>query len=331
MSVSVGIDIGAGQVDVVAYEAGQFSKPSCYSQAPEGHKQLIKQLKTLHPTVVVMEATGVYYLDLAIALAEAGLPVAVINPKSSKHFAQIKLQNSKTDRLDAALLAEYGARMEPRRWTPPDQNRQALRSLGRQINRLIGSRTQAKNRLHAMKATKTTPRILIDDESQAIDVLDQRIERLRQAALMLLEKAPELKRLHAHCCAAKGIGDASALALLAELCVLPEHLKAAQVSRHAGLDVRLHQSGSSVNQKARISKAGNAYIRSALYMPALSAVRFDPHAKAFYEALVARGKTKMQAQVAVMRKYLTGLWACIKTDQAFDSSRLFSPMHAQKA
>lgn len=331
MAVSVGIDIGASQVDVVAYEAGQFSKPDCYSQSPEGHKQLINQLKALNPVVIVMEATGVYYLDLAIAVAEAGLPVSVINPKSTKHFAQVKLQNSKTDRLDAALLAEYGARMEPRRWTPPDQNRQALRSLGRQINRLIGSRTQARNRLHALKATQTNPHILIDDESQAIKVLDERIERLRQAAKAFLEKAPELKRLHAHCCAAKGIGEASALALLAELCVLPEHLKSAQISRHAGLDVRLHQSGSSVNQKARISKAGNAYIRSALYMPALSAVRFDPNAKAFYEALVARGKTKMQAQVAVMRKYLTGLWACLQTDQAFDSSRLFSPMHAKNA
>lgn len=331
MTVSVGIDVGAGQVDVVAYQTGQFSKSRCYSQSLEGHKQLITQLKALAPTCIVMEATGVYYLDLAIALTEAGLPVSVINPKSAKHFAQIKLQNSKTDRLDAALLAEYGARMEPRRWTPPDQDRQALRSLGRQINRLIGSRTQAKNRLHALKATQTTPQILIDDESQAIKALDERIERLRQAAQALLEQAPELKRLHQHCCAAKGIGEASALALLAELCVLPEHLKSAQISRHAGLDVRLHQSGSSVNQKARISKAGNAYLRSALYMPSLSAVRFDPHAKAFYEALVARGKTKMQAQVAVMRKYLTGIWACLKTDQAFDSSRLFSRIHATTA
>ena len=331
MTVSVGIDIGAASFDVVVYRAAKFSKSERYSQTVEGRNKLISKLKPLKPGCVVMEATGVYYLDLAIALAEAGLPVSVINPKSAKHFAQVKLQNSKTDRLDAALLAEYGARMEPRRWTPPDQNRQALRSLGRQINRLIGSRTQAKNRLHALKATQTTPQILIDDESQAIEALDERIERLRQAAQTFLDKAPELKRLHAHCCAAKGIGEASALAVLAELCVLPEHLKAAQVSRHAGLDVRLHQSGSSVNQKARISKAGNAYIRSALYMPALSAVRYDPNAKAFYEALVARGKTKMQAQVAVMRKYLTGLWACIKTDQAFDSSRLFSPMHAQKA
>lgn len=331
MSASVGIDIGAASFDVVVYEAGRFSKSTRYSQTPEGHKALISRVKTLRPDYVVMEATGVYYLDLALVLADAGLPVSVINPKSTKHFAQVKLQNSKTDPMDAALLAEYGARMEPRLWTPPNQHRQALRSLGRQINRLIGSRTQARNRLHAMQATKTTPRVLIDDESQAVEILEQRIDRLRKAAHELLAEVPELKRLHKHCCAAKGIGDASALALLAELCVLPEHLKSAQISRHAGLDVRLHQSGSSVNQKARISKAGNAYIRSALYMPAMSAVRFDPNAKAFYDALVARGKTKLQAQVAVMRKYLTGLWACINSDTPFDSSLLFSSIHAEKA
>jgi transposase len=76
-----------------------------------------------------------------------------------------------------------------------------------------------------------------------------------------------------------------------------------------------------------LSKAGNAYLRSALYMPAMSAIQWDTRAKAFYKALVARGKKKMQALCAVMRKYLTGLWACIQNDTPFDSSRLFSDIH----
>lgn len=329
MSSFIGIDVSASSVDVVSCVQGRYSKARQFKQSPEGHKALIADLKALKPECIVLEATGVYYFDLAVALSDSGLPVAVINPKSAKHFAQVKLQNSKTDRLDAALLAEFARRMEPRLWTPPDQHRQALRSLGRQINRLIGSRTQAKNRLHAMKATRSTPPLVIEDEQEAIDRLDLRVERLRKAAMQYLDQAPDLKRLYGHFCAAKGIGEASAMALLAELAVLPDHLKSGQVSRHAGLDVRLHQSGSSVQQAARISKAGNAYIRSALYMPALSAVQHDPKAKAFYTALVARGKTKKQALVAVMRKYLTGLWACLKTDTAFDSSWLFSSCHAE--
>src|SRR5690554_447732 len=331
MSASVGIDISANTFDVVVFNQGTFSKHVRFRQSIEDHKKLIAQLGKLRPERIVLEATGVYYYDLAVALSEAGLPVSVINPKSSKHFAQLKLQNSKTDAIDAALLAEYGARMQPRTWTPPAPAHQALRSLGRQINRLIGNRAQARNRLHALKATRTTPQVLIDDELEAVATLERRIEKLRAAADALLDEAPELKRMHAHLCAAKGIGEATALALLAELSVLPEHLKSAQVSRYAGLDVRLYQSGSSVQDKSRISKAGNAYIRSALYMPAMSAVRFDPYAKAFYEALVGRGKTKMQALVAVMRKYLTGIWACIRNDTPFDSSALFSQIHMEKA
>lgn len=330
MCASVGVDVSARTFDVVVFEQGKFSKPVRHRHHPDDYGRFIAQLRTLRPAHIVMEATGVYYLDLAVALSEAGMPVSVINPKSSKHFAQLKLQNSKTDGIDAALLAEYGARMQPRHWSPPEPSRQALRSLGRQINRLIGARTQAKNRLHAMRATRATPQVLIDDESEAIAMLERRIERLREAAQALLNELPELKRMHAHCCAAKGIGEATALALLAELCVLPQDMKSAQVSRHAGLDVRLHQSGSSVARKARISKAGNAYLRSALYMPVMSAVRFDPNARAFYEALIARGKTKLQAQVAVMRKYLTGVWACIRTDSPFNSDLLFSPQHAKK-
>lgn len=329
MTVSAGIDISATTFDVVTFGQERFSKAVRYRQDGEGYQGVINHLRKLKPAHIVMEATGIYYFDLAVALSEAGLAVAVINPKSFKHFAQLKLQDSKTDRIDAALLAEYGARMQPRPWSPPAPQHQTLRGLGRQINRLIGSRTQAKNRLHAMLSTRTTPQLVIEDEQEGIEMLDRRIKRLRAAAEALLEEVPELKRMRDHCCAAKSIGAATALALLAELCVLPSQLKSAQISRHAGLDVRLHQSGTSVRGKARISKGGNAYIRSALYMPSMCAVRFDPNAKAFYDALVARGKTKMQAQVAVMRKYLTGIWACIKTDTPFDSSLLFSPIHRQ--
>src|SRR5690554_4470783 len=168
MSASVGIDISANTFDVVVFNQGTFSKPVRYRQCIDDHKKLIAQLRKLRPAHIVLEATGVYYFDLAIALSEAGLSVSVINPKSSKHFAQLKLQNSKTDAIDAALLAEYGARMQPRIWTPPAQAQQALRSLGRQINRLVGSRAQAKNRLHAMKATRAIPRVLIDDELEAV-------------------------------------------------------------------------------------------------------------------------------------------------------------------
>lgn len=331
MATFVGIDVGAAKVDVGSRSDASRGPVLSFEQTAAGHAALIQKLGELAPECVVMEATGIYYLDLALALTQAGMRVAVINPKSFHHFAALKLKASKTDRIDAELLAEYAQCMRPAVWTPPAPERLALRALGRQINRLTAARTQARNRLHALQSTRTTPKVLIRDEQGGIRTLDRRIEKLTAAAVELIQAAPTLARQMRHLTAAKGIATTSAISLLAELCVLPTHLKASQVSRHAGLDVRLHQSGSSINKPGRLSKAGNAYLRAALYMPAMSAKRFDPHTKAFFDALVARGKKKMQALCAVMRKMLTGVWACMQLDQAFDSSKLYSNDHAATA
>jgi transposase len=266
-----------------------------------------------------------------MALAAAGLPVSVINPKSFHNFAKLTLTNSKTDGIDAQLLAEYGERMPPRLWVPPTPMQLELRAIGRHINRLTGHRTRAKNELHALQATETTMALLIEDEEDAIAMFDKRIERFRQAGRELITKCPELTAQFKHMVAAPGMGEISAFAALAELTTLPVTLKSSQVSRHAGLDVRLTQSGTSINKPGRMSKAGNAYLRAAMFMPALTAIRCDPYVKAFYEALVGRGKKKMQAIGAVMRKYLTGLWACMRAGEDFDTAKLFSKIHLPKA
>lgn len=194
MSVFVGIDIAAKTFELVARKAGKSLKGESFKQTPEGHTQAIKRLKALKPQLIVMEATGIYYLDLAVALTQAGLPVAVINPKSFRHFATLKLAGSKTDGLDATLLAEYCERMQPACWTPPDETCLALRDIGRQINRLTGARTQAKNRLHALQSKRSTLALLIEDEQQGLHLLDQRIERLGQAALALIAESDTLSR-----------------------------------------------------------------------------------------------------------------------------------------
>lgn len=331
MTTWVGIDIAAKEFELVSRVDAKSSRPMKFKQTSEGHQRAIKHLRALTPSGVVLEATGVYYLDLAVALAGAGLPVMVINPKSFHHFARLKLKPSKTDGIDTALLAEYGERMTPTRWTPPDTTRLGLRDIGRQINRLTASRTQAKNRLHALQAKGMTLSLLLEDEQEGIALLDRRIARLQAAALTLIADSDELSVQLQHLTTATGVGTASAIAVLGELCVLPREMKAPQVSRHAGLDVRLNLSGTSVHRPARLSKAGNAYLRAAMYMPAMSAVRHDLPTKAFYDALVARGKKKIQALCAVMRKYLTGLWACLQHGTPFDSTKLFSDCHRTSA
>ena len=330
-STYAGIDVGAKTVVMSWRSKGRTQGTKTFKQIAAGHAQLVKKLLELKPTCVVLEATGVYYFDLAVALTLAHLPVAVINPRSFHHFAQLKLKQSKTDPIDAALLAEYGECLKPALWKAPDLHHLALRDIGRQLNRIVAARTQSKNRLHALGARKDTLKLLLDDEKEAIALCDKRIARLSQAAMAQIHSSAQLTTHYENFIQAVGIADTSAIPLLGELCVLPRDLKAAQVSRQAGLDIRIIQSGTSVNKKPRISKAGNAYLRNALYMPALSASQHDPRAHAFYLALQGRGKKKMQGLVAIMRKYLTGLWACMRDGTSFDSTKLFSEIHLAEA
>lgn len=331
MSVHVGLDVGSRTTAMGWRNNGRPAGSCDIDQTPSGRKAAVSKLLALKPLSVVMEATGIYYLDLALELTAAGLPVSVINPKSFHNFAKLMLKNSKTDAIDAQLLAEYGERMSPRLWTPPTAVQLELRAIGRHINRLTCHRTRAKNELHALQATQTTMALLIEDEEEAIATFDKRIERFRLAGRALIDNCPTLSAQFKHMIAAPGMGEVSVFAALAELTTLPVTLKSAQVSRHAGLDVRLTQSGTSIDKPGRISKGGNAYLRSAMYMPALTAIRCDRYVKAFYEALIGRGKRKMQAIVAVMRKYLTGLWACMQTGEDFHTAKLFSEKHFAKA
>lgn len=331
MSVHVGLDVGSRTTAMGWRDKGRAAGSWDIAQTPKGRKAAVKKLKALKPLSVVMEATGMYYLDLALELNAAGLPISVINPKSSRNFAKLVLQHNKTDAIDAQLLAEYGERMTPRLWMPPSPAQLELRAIGRHINRLTGHCTRAKNELHALRATETTSAMMIEDEEEAIAMFGRRIERFRQAGLEIIANCPALQEQFNHMAAAPGMGDVSTFAVLAELTTLPETLKSSQVSRYAGLDVRLTQSGTSIDKPGCLSKGGNAYLRSAMFMPALSAIRCDPYVKAFYEGLVGRGKRKMQAICAVMRKYLTGLWACMRSGEDFNTAKLFSDKHLLKA
>ena len=319
-----GIDVSARKLDVARLSDTGALQLRQFEQTPAGHRELAAYLNKHQVDAVVMEATGIYYLDAAVALHNAGVGLSVINPRAAHHFAKVMLQNSKTDRIDARLLAEYARRMTLKPWQAPNEDWLALRDIARRINQLTGMRTAEKNRLHALQAQQHTRKTMIDELLDHIGHLDHSIERLTKAAADLIGQDPVLAQYDACLTSATGIARASAVALLGELCMLPAELRSSQVSRQAGLDVRLTESGSSIDQPGRLSKVGNTYLRAALYMPSLSLVRHDPRAKAHYQALIARGKKKMQALCAVQRKMLTGLWACMHANESFDSARLFA-------
>jgi transposase len=163
-----------------------------------------------------------------------------------------------------------------------------------------------------------------EDIRELAELLEGRIERLRKQALLVIEQSPELAKAFGHLTSIKGIADAAGIQLLAELGTLPQDMTTRQWVAHAGLDPRQHQSGTSVHKPARISKTGNAHLRRALFLPAMVASRWEPNVKAFYEKLLAKGKTKMQALVAVMRKLLHAIHGMLRHDQDFDGEKFFA-------
>jgi transposase len=319
-----GIDVGAEELVLVILKNGKPFDPQKFSNTPADRARLVKKLVKLPGIVVCLEATGIYHFDLAIALHDAGVLLMVVNPKASHNFAKVLMKNSKTDAVDAHTLAEYAARMDFVAWTRPSDETLNLRSFARRINALTGQKAAAKNHLHALTSTQETPKAVLRDAKLAITQLEKRIDRLTADALILIGKHSELTRILALLIGIKGIGETSAIALMGELLLLPPGLSHREWVKFAGLDPRSFDSGKSVHKKTRISKAGNAHIRSALYMPALSAKQHDPHVKAYFQHLVDNGKKPLQAVCAIMRKLLHAIHGMLKHNKPYDNTRFYA-------
>lgn len=319
-----GIDVAHQTLAVVIRTGEKAAKLEEFANTPSGHQALLTRLTQAGVERLCLEATGSYHLDLALALDAGGLALMVVNPKAVKRFAEALMTRTKSDAVDAAVLAEFAQRMPFEAWQRPDRAALELRAYARRLNALTEARTQAKNQLHALQQSTTTPAPILEEVQLAIDETNARIERLRAAALALIEAEATLKDTFALLTSVKGVGAASAVQIMGELLVLPPDLRAKQWVAMAGLDPRHATSGTSVNKKPRLSKAGNRYLRGALYMPALSASRHDEHVKGYYRHLIEdRGLKKIQAICAVMRKLLHAIHGMLKTGQPFDGQRFY--------
>ncbi len=314
-----GIDVSAKKLRVATDDA-EFE----VDNTPEGHQQLVRRLQRSGRKVrVCLESTGSYGLDLALACHRAvGIEVMVLNPRAARNFAKVLMHRSKTDPIDARVLREYVRRMEFVPWHPPTIEKLELRAFGRRIARLIEMRTQEKNRLHAAEYG-AEGKVIRNDIEVHIRYLDRRIELLENQAAKLIDQHRHLQVPIARIISVKGIGRHSAILIWGELCVLPQDLNARQWVAHAGLDPRHFESGTFIG-RARISKAGNRYLRAALYMPAHNAIQWEPHVLAFSDHLVDNGKTKMQAKVAVMRKLLHAIHGMLRNGTNFDGTKFYA-------
>lgn len=322
----VGIDVSARHLAVRIEDGRGVTRPLDIPNTPAGHEQLVKRLRRKGSTArVCLEWTGNYSLDLALTLQQTpGVEVMVVNPKAAHNFAEAFLQRSKTDAIDAQILLEFAKRMPFQPWQPPSANRLQLRALARRISALTLIKTQEKNRLHSTEFGLHLHQAIRKDLETHIRHLERQIQKLEQAAFDLIQDDPQLQKDLLHLTSIKGIARASAIQILSELCVLPRDMTDRQWVAHAGLDPRHRESGSSVRKATRISRIGNPHLRAALYMPALTAVQFDPNIQAFYQALLKRGKQPLQALVAVMRKLLHSIHAMLRDGVDFEGQKFFA-------
>lgn len=320
-----GIDVGSKTLHQVIRKAGKALKVCEFSNSAEGINKLIAHLRKNKVRRVVVEATGVYHLNLALAIdAAKNIEVMVLNPKAAKHYAEARMVRSKTDPADAAMLAQFAETMPFQPWVAPRNEILILRACSRRLAALTKQLVQAKNQLHALNQSNATPAFIIQDMDLTITQLATQITNLQQKTLEVIAEDPVLQSTFELIISIKGVAEKSAIQLMGELLVLPDDMRAKQWVAMSGLDPRHHQSGTSVHKKARISKVGNRYLRMALYMPALCAARHVPEVKAYYEHLIKnRGLKKIQAICAVMRKLLHAIHGMLKSQTPFDSSRFY--------
>jgi transposase len=318
--MSVGIDVSKDWLDVAVQAEGKPLAQAQFANVPEGWRKLhhYLQKRVSKGAAVCLEATGSYGEEVAAYLYEAGYTVSVVNPARIKAYAASQLQRNKTDKLDAALIADFCRTQTPPLWTPPDPVWRELRTLVRHLDDLESDQQRQKNRLHALQHSAHASPTVETNLRQQLDLLGEQIEQVKAQIQTHIDQHPDLKRQRDLLVSVKGIGELTAAKLLAEVPALTEFSDVRQLVAYAGLNPRQRQSGSSVRGQSHISKTGRASIRAALYMPAVCAQRHNPILRAYAERLTQHGLGKMQVVVAVMRKLLHLVYGILKSGQPFD-------------
>ena len=327
-----GIDVSNETFDIER-RCGEVLSQREFANSRAGHRQAIRWMQRGGEDArICLEATGIYHLQLALALDRApGIEVMVVNPRASRRFAEAQMVRAKTDKTDAAVLLQYVERMPFTEWTAPTEQQLELQSLAHRLVQLKKEQARERSRLHAAQRAGAHTRLAQRDIRAHLRYLQRHAEGIQAQAIALMKQHESMAEDLYLLDSVPGVAELSAMKLLAELGLLTKGLSPTQWVAQAGLDPRPQESGTSLRSPRRISKQGNANLREALFMPALAAIRTDPNVNAFYNALLARGKQKMQAIVAVMRKLLHAIWGMLKHRQEWNGSKFYRIDSAQPA
>jgi transposase len=312
----LGIDISKLKFNVCLININGKLRHKVFPNNPAGFGQLLEWLSRQGVSTVraCLEATGTYGEPLALFLVEAGHTVSLINPAAVKAFAASRLSRTKTDRVDAELIARFCQAQGPPAWIPPAPEVRELRALVRRLGSLVEMRVMEENRLSSGITVDSVRRSV----EEHLAYLAEQIKRTEELIRSHIDSHPTLKQRSELLDSIPGIGEATAALLLSEITDIKQYRSARQVAAYAGLVPRERQSGSSVSGRTRRSKIGNARLRRALYFPAITALRCSPFFQAWAEGLRERGKSKMSVICAVMRKLVHLAYGVLKSEKPFD-------------
>jgi len=270
----------------------------------------------------VMEATGVYHEPLAYWLEEKGYAVSVVLPsKISNYFRTLEVKTI-TDKTASEAIARFGLERKLDSWKRPKAIFKNLRQLTRERGQIVEERTMVKNQLHAEQAEAEPNESSIARIKKRILFLNKQEKEVKEDIAVLVKRDIEVTNSIKLICSLPGLGVLTAATVLAETNGFELIRNKRQLTSYAGLDVREKQSGTSIKGRPRISKKGNKYLRKAMHLPALAAIRHDERFKGIFARLVSKHGIKMKAAVAVQRKLLEIIYIIYKTNTPYDKNYL---------
>lgn len=325
----VGIDVAQKELVVSLGRMHDDWSPEVYSHrtfpnTAKGFMTLVSWVKKLvQPTAdlrFVMEATGVYHESLAYFLEDKGYAVSIVLPNKISNYMRTLETKTITDKSASQAIALFGLERKLTDWKRPQKVFKSLRQLTRERDQVVQMRTMAKNHLHAEQAEAEPNRDSVARIKKQIVFLNKQDREIKSAILELTQKHEEVKKAIIIASSIPGVGTLTAVTVLAETNGFELIRNKRQLTSYAGLDIKEKQSGTSIKGKSRISKKGNKYLRKAMHLPALAAIRHEDRFKAVFARLVAKHGIKMKAVVAVQRKLLEIIYTLYKTNKSYDTN-----------
>lgn len=312
----IGIDISKASFDIAYQRNDSQFVHFKFSNDPKGFNKFIKSISK--SDYCVMEATGPYYLSLAQYLFKYGIKVSVVNPLQIKHFVRMRMVKAKTDKKDAMMIALYGQSEQPTLWEPDEKPVMQMQQLRTAIEGLQKQSTMLHNQLGAFSQVQDSDKLLIKELRSLLKSIKLKIVKLEKRLLEITKQHYE--ETYKIIGSIPSIGPKTAVMLIAITNNFQKFNSAKKLSAYVGLSPRIYQSGTSINGKGHITKAGNSQMRKLLYMCSWTAKKCNVQCKAMYERMSEKGKPERVIKIAIANKLLRQAFAIGKSMNSYQEN-----------